>query len=113
MSPIPDSISAYNTYGVTPSKLRFMINNIFYFPENYKDCLWVYKLIELETHEFLAHMKDGMYKLGDRDCQIIYHKTDPTRLLRRQDHTTVKLSIRVAQPEFNILPTILVMEVTN
>lgn len=107
MSPL-NSIDAYKKYGVRPSVLRFSIYNIFYFPEDYKDCLDKYYIVEQFTNLFLSTMKDGMYE----KYQVIYHKTDPTRLLRRQDYTTVKLSFRVADPIFNIPPTVLVMEVT-
>ena len=110
---INNSIEAYNTYGVSPNHLRFMIQNIFYFPPTYDDCLWKYHLKVIETHEFVAHMKEGMYAEGGREYQVIYHKTDPTKLLRRQDHTEVMLSFRVAQPEFNLLPTVLVKEITH
>lgn len=110
-TPILSSIVAYDTYGVSPNHLRFMINNLYYFPASYTDCLHNYYLKEVDTHEFLTHIKDGMYNDSDRDYQVIYHKTDPTKLLRRQDHTTVKMSFRVAQPEFNLLPTVLVKEI--
>ena len=108
-----NSIEAYNTYGVSPNHLRFMIQNIFYFPESYDDCLSKYYLTVIETHEFVAHMKEGMYDDSYDSYQVIYHKTDPTKLLRRQDHTEVKLSFRVAQPEFNLLPTVLVREIQS
>jgi len=108
MSPL-DSITAYKTYGVTPSTLRFSMYNIFYFPEDYKDCLYHYQATKIATKDFLDTMMSGMYG----NYQVIYHKTDPTKLLRRQEHTTVKLSFRVADPVFNIPPTVLVMEVTS
>ena len=110
---INNSIEAYNIYGVSPNHLRFMIQNIFYFPPTYDDCLTRYSLKVIETHEFVSHMKDGMYDIGDVSYQVIYHKTDPTKLLRRQDHTEVMLSFRVAQEEFGLIPTVLVKEITH
>ena len=106
-----NSIKAYNSYGVAPSNLRFMMNNLFYMPEQYKDCLEGYFIQEWLTEEFLSDIKEGSLPYMGRTYQIIYHKTDPTKLLRRQEHTSVKLSFRVADPVFNILPTVLVMEV--
>lgn len=110
-----DSVTAYKKYGIQPSKLRFMIQNIFYFPEEYKDCLCKYTYDEYNTKSFLSQMKEGMFIVPEdkatRSYQVIYHKTDPTKLLRRKEHTRVKLSFRVAQPEFNILPTVLVKEI--
>jgi len=109
-----DSIEAYKQFGVTTSNLRFMMNNLFYMPENYKDCLTVYTLAEQPTLDFLARIEDGMYKVSRSiSYQIIYHKTDPTKLLRRAEHTSVKLSFRVADPIFNILPTVLVKEIVT
>ena len=106
------SIEAYNKYGIQPSKLRFMIQNLFYLPAEYKDCLSLYTTVEQNTVDFLANMNDGIFKMASsKYYQVIYHNTDPTRLLRRQEHTTVKLSFRVAQPEFNIPPTVLVKEI--
>ena len=109
------SIEAYNTYGIQPSKLQFMIHNLFYFPVEYNDCLINYHLDIETTQSFLASIKEGRYewwyshdKEDKVSYQVIYHNTDPTRLLRRQEHTSVKLSFRVAQPEFNIAPTVLV-----
>ncbi len=105
------SIEAYKQYGIQPSKLRFMVNNLFYMPEEYKDCLEVYVLSEEYTTDFLSNIKDGMYLTISESYQIIYHKTDPTKLLRRAEYTSVKLSFRVADPIFNIIPTVLVMEI--
>ena len=110
-----NSVEAYKKYGVTPSNLRFSIHNIFYFPKQFKSCLEKYYIKEISTIGFLAYMYEGTLSLPNDNIvyEVIYHKTDPTRLLRRQDHTTVKLSFRIADSIFNIPPTVLVMEVTN
>ena len=108
---INNSVEAYNQYGVSPNHLRFMIQNIFYFPTSYDDCLSSYFLHVIETREFVAHINEGMYDTGDVSYQVIYHKTDPTKLLRRQDHTEVMLSFRLAKPEFGLIPTVLVKEI--
>ena len=107
-----DSVTAYNKYGVSPSSLRFSIHNIFYFPQQFLPCLRRYFIQEVPTVDFLTYMQDGMLSWNNINYQVIYHKTDPTRLLRRKEHTTVKLSFRLADPIFNIPPTVLVMEVT-
>lgn len=106
-----DSVTAYKRYGIAPSYLRFMVNNLFYLPEQYQDCLTRYSITEQNTDDFLAAIRDGMYNIGGIDYQVIYHNTDPTKLLRRQRYTSVKLSFRVAIPLFNILPTVLVKEI--
>jgi len=106
-----DSIDAYNKYGVQPSNLRFMINNLFYMPEDYKDCLHGYYIKSHTTEEFLAEIDDGQVYDEGIPYQIVYHKTDPTKLLRRKEYTSVKMSFRLPDPIFNILPTVLVMEI--
>jgi len=105
----------YKRYGITPSKLRYMIDNHFYFPEQYKDCLSHYRMSQTSTARFLTSILEGtIIPLREGiTYQIIYHQTDPTRLKRRAAYTSVKLSFRVAQPEFDIIPTVLVKEVRD
>jgi hypothetical protein len=102
-------------YGISPSLLRYMVDNLFYFPEENKDCLELYKLETMKTDLFLFFMAEGRLihpKDGtETKYQVIYHNTDPTKLKRRQDYTIVKLSFRIAKPEFGIIPTVLVKEV--
>lgn len=105
-----DSIAAYNTYGVSPSHLRFMVQNIFYFPTMYKDTLTSYHLDVIDTPHFLSCIEEGMLDFQGTYHQIIYHNTDPTRLLRRAAHTRVKLSYREVDTVFGIPPTVLVKE---
>lgn len=111
----PTSIIAYRKYGVSPSTLRYAMYNIFYFPEKYADCMYLIKQDTCDTSPFLRSIKEGMIQKVDRSYQIIYHQTDPYKLRRRAKHgnSHVKLSFRVAQPEFNIPPTVLVTEITE
>lgn len=106
-----NSVQAYQTYGIAPTYLRFMIDNLFYFPSTHKDCLQTYFLQESSTKDFLDNIQDGTIYHEGCKYQVIYHKTDPTKLLRRQEHTSVKMSFREAHYEFNILPTVLVKEI--
>jgi len=105
------SIEAYKKYNIAPSYLRFMVNNLFYFPDSHRDLLTTYTLTAQYTDDFLDCMNEGVYMLGGVPYQVIYYKTDPSKLLRRAEYTSVKLSFRVTQPEFNILPTVLVKEI--
>jgi len=109
------TFKAYKKYGIAPSELRYMIDNHFYFPVQHKDCLSLYKLDEVLTVNFLSSLVEGTimpYK-EKVTYQVIYHQTDPTRLRRRAAYTSVKLSFRIAQPEFGIIPTVLVKEVRD
>jgi len=106
-----DSIAAYKTYGVRPSYLRFMVNNLFYLPPTYQDCLHGYYSEVCDTAEFVDNIDEGQIYNEGIPFAIVYHRTDPTKLLRRQEHTKVKLSFRLVDPIFNILPTVLVKEI--
>ena len=106
-----DSIEAYKRYNISPSNLRFMIQNIFYFPQGYKDALTSYHLSIVDTFIFINSIEEGLLCEDGILHQIIYHNTDPTKLLRRMQYTKVKMSFRQADPIFNIPPTVLVKEV--
>lgn len=64
----------------------------------------------MRTKEFLTSMKDGTIKNNGITFQVIYHKTDPTRLKRKAEYTVVRLSYRIADNLFSLIPTVLVME---
>ena len=57
-------------------------------------------------------MVEGIVRHKGISYQVIYHKTDPTRIKRAgltyEGRSHVKLSFRVAQPEFDIPNTVLV-----
>lgn len=110
-NPIPASIEAYNQYGIQPSKLRFMVHNLFYFPEDYKDTLTAYFLRVEDTDIVVDAIEEGMLDWDGTYYQIIYSNTDPTKLLRRKKHTQVKLSFRQVDPVFEIAPTVLIKEI--
>lgn len=101
-------------YKISPSKMRYMVDNLFYFSEAYRDCLDLYKLEIIPTDSFIQQLIEGTIFHADNPeilYQVIYHNTDPTKLARRQYYTDVKLSFRIAKPEFGIIPTVLVKEV--
>jgi len=106
----PDSVIAYRKHGVYPTKLRYVMNNLFYFPDKYASCLHRYYILQWQTEEFLARLIEGTIKHDGIRYQVIYHNTDPTRMRRKQAYTTVKLSFREADAIFNIIPTVLVLE---
>lgn len=110
---ICDSVQAIQKYGVPLSTARYMVYNHFYFPERYLDILSTYFTRRWETSHFFNIRCDGMIEYDGEYYQVIYHKTDPTKLYRRKDFTTVKLSFRVASSLFGIPPTVLVMEVRD
>jgi len=102
-----DSIAAYKKYGVHTSNARYMVHNLFYFPYNYQDILEVYSTLFLPTNKFISSIKEGMIEYKGTHYQVIFYKTDPTKMRRRQEHTGVKLSFRIAKKEYGILPTVL------
>lgn len=104
-----NSVEAYKKYGIAPSYVRYTINNYFYYPYNMRDTLDKYYIMRWNVGYFLSKIKEGMIEHQDVEYQIIYHKTDPTKLHRVSGtHAQVKLSFRVADPLFNIPPTVLV-----
>ena len=111
----PSSIEAYNKYGVAPSNLRYAISNHFIFPDSLKDCLTNYFILEWTSNKFLGELHNGtipaIANKGDTvptEFQVIYHKTDPIQL---RVCSYVKLSFRIADPVFNLVPTVLVKEI--
>lgn len=106
-----DAILAYKKYNLSISQVRYMVNNLFYYPTEYKDTLTLYYTECIRTRAFLNSIREGTVKDSARNYQIIYHKTDPTKLKRRKEHTVVRLSYRVPDPIFGLIPTVLVMEI--
>ena len=105
------SITAHNKYGIPRSALTYMMQNQFYFDKAYIDCLSSYYIHQWKCGLFLTTIHEGIIEHWGISYQIIYHKTDPTTIAKigkQCPAARVKLSFRVAQPEFNVQPTVLV-----
>ncbi len=111
MTPKLDSVAAYNKFGVNTSTVRYMVNNLLYYPHEYKDTLDAYFILLDSTSNFLRKIKDGTIDYKGTTYQIVYHITDPTKIKRRSGYTSVKQSFRIPNKLFNIPPTVLIKEI--
>lgn len=110
------SVTAHNKFGIPRSSLTYMMQNQFYFDKKYSDCLSSYYIIQWECTHMLSEVREGMLLRDGIAYQVIYHKTDPTRLRRastKHAASHVRISFRVAAPEFNIPPVALVKLYAN
>lgn len=110
------SVTAHNKFGIPRSSLIYMMQNQFYYDKKYSDCLSSYHILQWECKYLLSEVREGMlYKEGIA-YQVIYHKTDPTRIKRAGNkHATsyVRISFRVAALEFDVPPVALVKLYAN
>lgn len=108
--PIPSSIAAYNKYGIAPSQVRYIVNNLFYFPPRYNDLLIKLFINIINSNDFFNALHNGIIVNKEIAYQVIFYKTDPIKIRRRQKYTKVALSFRKVDSIFNIMPTVLVKE---
>ena len=106
------SVNCYKKYGVERSLLTYIVHNNFYVTDLYRDCLDTYYILRWQASHMLSSITNGTLVHKGVTYQVIYHRTDPTRIKRAALLTHciryVKLSFRVAQPEFNIPATVLI-----
>lgn len=111
-----ESYDIYKKYGIHKSELLYNVYNEFYFPDDLKPCLDKYYLIYWNTKYFLERLNYGTIRdvdaLGDSVVyQVIYYKCNPATLkalAKSQPTRKIKLSFRIVNSKYKILPTVLV-----
>jgi len=104
------SIDAYNKYTMSRYVLTHIIKNTWSIGPEFQDCLSMYRLMVVPKDKFLKFFKFGQYTHPETRIpfDVVFHKTSRGKLLADDGIQEVMLSYRVAQPEFDIAPTVLV-----
>jgi len=105
--PCPPSILAYRKYHVHRSHLIYIMEKVKIFPYLlFGDCL--YNLIDKRVKKdfFISQLNEGTIYRNGTTYKVVYHKTTPAFI--KNHIVSLTLSFRVAQPEFNIHPIVLI-----
>ena len=96
-------------YGIEKSFLRSLLNNQFYIPECFHECLTHYRLSIVSSTEFRTRIKEGtlIQHVADKSVEfaVIYSHCSPSSI---KSARTVRLSFRAAQPEIGLEPVVIV-----
>lgn len=95
---IPQSVIAYQKHGVQKSLVHHLALNHWSIPEIYRDCFTKTFLLHWTPEWFFKSLKDGTIKRDSVEYQVVYRKS-PAYLRKLKQ---LRLSFRVAQPEFGI-----------
>lgn len=99
MSKTPAAITAYQKYGVAKSSLAYMCVNNWNFPEDFRDCLTDYYLLQWEGKYFAQSLKDGIIRHLDKEYAVVYKNCT---YFAAKKASQLRLSFRKPQPEFDL-----------
>jgi len=104
------SIEAFRKYGVSRNLVHHMMLNNFNFPAQFTDCLANYYILHWTCDYFRGKLTDGTIRLFDvkQNKEVEYIVIFRNSLRVTFAGTKVKLSMRSAQPEFDLPSYILV-----
>lgn len=109
----PQSIVAYQEFGIHRSLITYCTNNHFAIDQEYLDCFDVYRLLNMPAQKFLERMHLGQFCWEHEKYDVIFKNTSRGKLmakLQQNPDLTVVLSIRVPKTVFDIRPTVIVKE---
>jgi hypothetical protein len=109
----PNSILAYQKYGTHRSFISFITNNHFTISPDFLDCFSQYRLIVLESKEFISRMNAGILCENGIKYSIIFKGTSRGKILDLisqypENRIELLISLRIPQYEYDIDPVALV-----
>lgn len=101
----PVSISSYKKYGITRQNLNYLMTHFHTFPHEFKDCLSKYYLLYWSGSHFQSQLHEGKLTHDNITYDVIYLGCTPENI---KFALQIKVSFRMAQPEFNLRPVAII-----
>lgn len=104
----PVSISSYKKYGITRQNLQYLMTHFHTFPHEFRDCLSKYYLLYWSAPHFSEQLHDGIITHDSISYLVTYRGCTPANIKFADESNQIKVSFRLAMPEFNLLPVVLI-----